>query len=89
MVEPGDERAFLEPLAVDKLWGIGPKTAEKLRRGGIETIGQLAQQTKEWHTRQFGKSASGIRAKALGQDRGRSKNREGSQVGELGKHVLR
>ena len=69
VVEPGDERAFLEPLAVDKLWGIGPKTAEKLRRGGIETIGQLAQQTKEWHTRQFGKSASGIRAKALGQDR--------------------
>ena len=69
VVEPGDERAFLEPLAVDKLWGIGPKTAEKLRRSGIETIGQLAQQTKEWHTRQFGKSAPGIRAKALGQDR--------------------
>ena len=69
VVEPGDERAFLEPLAVDKLWGIGPKTAEKLRRSGIETIGQLAQQTKEWHARQFGKSASSIQAKALGQDR--------------------
>ena len=69
VVEPGDERAFLEPLAVDKLWGIGPKTAEKLRRSGIETIGQLARQTKGWHTRQFGKSASAIQAKALGQDR--------------------
>ena len=69
VVEPGDEREFLDPLAVEKLWGIGPKTAEKLRQSGVETIGQLAQQTQEWHARQFGKSAAGIRAKALGQDR--------------------
>ena len=69
VVEPGDERDFLAPLAVGKLWGIGPKTAEKLNRSGVETIGHLAQQPEEWFIRQFGKRAESIQAKALGQDR--------------------
>ncbi|PKB81095.1 MAG: hypothetical protein BZY88_07205 [SAR202 cluster bacterium Io17-Chloro-G9] len=69
VVEPGDERDFLAPLAVGKLWGIGPKTAEKLNKGGVETIGQMAQQSGEWFNRQFGKRAGSIQAKALGLDR--------------------
>ena len=68
VVHPGEEREFLAPLSVGKLWGIGPKTAGRLRQDGIETIGDLASQTDEWFARHFGKRAAGIRAKALGQD---------------------
>ncbi len=41
-IEPGREREFLAPLAIDALWGVGPKSAELLRAHGIETIGDLA-----------------------------------------------
>ena len=68
VVQPGDEAAFLAPLSVNKLWGIGPKTAERLHREGIETIGQLAEQPLEWFARMFGQRAAGLRDKAIGQD---------------------
>jgi DNA polymerase-4 len=68
VVSPGREQAFLAPLPVGKLWGIGPKTAERLHREGIETIGQLAEQPLEWFFPRFGKRAAGVRQKALGED---------------------
>lgn len=42
LVPAGEERAFLAPLAVRKLWGVGPVTAEGLERANIRTIGDLA-----------------------------------------------
>lgn len=42
VVPPGTERAFLAPLPVRRLWGIGPKMEERLARLGIHTVGQLA-----------------------------------------------
>jgi len=42
VVEPGTEAAFLAPLAVARLWGIGPKTQVRLEAAGIRTIGDVA-----------------------------------------------
>ncbi|MEV6448388.1 DNA polymerase IV [Amycolatopsis sp. NPDC051716] len=43
LVVPHDgELAFLHPLPVSALWGVGKVTAEKLRARGITTVGQLA-----------------------------------------------
>ena len=69
VVAPGEEREFLAPLAVGKLWGIGPKTGQRLKADGIETIGNLAAQSTGWFQRRFGKRALDVRAKALGEDR--------------------
>ncbi|RXZ49909.1 DNA polymerase IV [Agromyces binzhouensis] len=43
VVEPEREAAFLLPLPVERLWGVGAVTAEKLHRLGIRTVGQLAE----------------------------------------------
>ena len=42
VVEPNDERAFLDPLPVGLIWGVGPVTERTLHQAGIDTIGQLA-----------------------------------------------
>ena len=54
VVAPGDEAAFLVPLPISDLWGVGPKTADRLRNAGIETIGDLAQRPLPWLIDRFG-----------------------------------
>jgi DNA polymerase IV len=43
VVPPGGELGFLHPLPVERLWGVGPVTARKLRERGLATVGQVAQ----------------------------------------------
>lgn len=43
IVEPGTELAFLHPLPVRRLWGVGPVTEAKLHDAGVSTIGQMAE----------------------------------------------
>jgi DNA polymerase-4 len=38
----GDEAAFIAPLPVRKLWGVGPRAAERLEALGLRTIGDVA-----------------------------------------------
>ena len=68
VVPPGAERDFLSPLPVGRLWGVGPKTVERLNAEGIHTIGDLASQTDEWFIRMFGRTGTRIRSLALGND---------------------
>jgi DNA polymerase-4 len=42
VVPPGGELAFLHPLPVERLWGVGPVTAGKLRTRGVRTVGEVA-----------------------------------------------
>ena len=43
VVPPEGELAFLHPLPIEALWGVGPATAERMRRVGIETVAQVAE----------------------------------------------
>jgi DNA polymerase-4 len=43
VVPPDGELDFLHPLAVERLWGVGPATALKLHARGIATVGQVAE----------------------------------------------
>lgn len=41
-VPPGAERGFLHPIPVEKIWGVGPATAGRLRGRGLRTVGEVA-----------------------------------------------
>lgn len=55
VIPPGGEADFLAPLAVEELWGCGPKTTERLREMGVTTIGELARRPLRELMRRFGK----------------------------------
>lgn len=42
VIEPGTELEFLRPLDIERLWGVGKVTSEKLRARGIHYIGDIA-----------------------------------------------
>src|ERR671918_1701569 len=42
VVPPDDELDFLHPLPIERIWGIGPATAAKLRARAITTVGDIA-----------------------------------------------
>jgi DNA polymerase-4 len=42
-VVPDDVRAFLAPLSIDRMWGVGKVATKRLRESGFETIGDLAE----------------------------------------------
>ncbi|MCB9762014.1 MAG: DNA polymerase IV [Alphaproteobacteria bacterium] len=68
VVEPGQVRAFLDPLAVDRLWGVGPVTARRLQGLGIRTIGQLAELHEARLTELFGRNGAQMARLARGDD---------------------
>jgi DNA polymerase-4 len=70
-VEPGCEAAYLAPLPVSRLWGVGPKTYARLAGAGIATIGDLAQLSDGALAQLLGSGGSGLRELARGNDRRR------------------
>jgi DNA polymerase-4 len=68
VVPPGAEAAFLGPLPIGRLWGVGPKTAASLREFGVETIGDLAAVPEDALVRRFGKHGASLHARARGID---------------------
>ena len=62
VVEPGDEAAFLAPLEIRRLWGVGEKSAAALREYGVRTIGDLAALPDDLLIRRFGKHGASLAA---------------------------
>ena len=54
VVTPGTEKDFLGPLPVERLWGVGAKTANRLRGLGFQTIGDIANAEPDLLKRHFG-----------------------------------
>src|SRR5262249_22034014 len=68
VVPPGDEAAFLAPLPISRLWGVGAKTAAALRDFGVVTIGDLQGIDRVGIVRRLGDHAAGLIARAHGID---------------------
>jgi DNA polymerase IV len=68
VVPPGEEAAFLAPLPVGALWGVGPKTAARLHELGIQAIGDLARWPEADLVQRFGKMGGELSWRARGID---------------------
>ena len=83
VVPPEGELAFLHPLSVERLWGVGPVTADKLRRHGIATVGEVARLGEEALVAMLGR-ASGRHLHALARNRDPRPVRRGRRRGSVG-----
>ncbi|MET0909089.1 MAG: DNA polymerase IV, partial [Ilumatobacteraceae bacterium] len=68
VVEPGGELAFLHPLPVERLWGVGLITAAKLNDRGVYTVGEVAAMDERALTAIVGRN-SGAHLHALAMNR--------------------
>jgi DNA polymerase-4 len=68
VVEPGGEADFLAPLAIEKLPGVGPGTAEALRAMGVRTLGELARLPEDVLAERFGSYGPDLVRRARGED---------------------
>lgn len=103
VVPPGEEAAFLAPLPIEELWGVGEVAARRLHDLGVRTIGDLAALPQETLVYAFGSYGSTLYEHARGIDnrpvvpegRRRSLSREETfarditDEGELEKTLLR
>jgi DNA polymerase-4 len=68
VVNPGEEAAFLAPLPIERLWGVGRVTAEALSGLGIATIAQLQRMPREVLVKRFGPHGAELHDLAFGRD---------------------
>ncbi len=67
-VPAGEEAAFLAPLPVSAMWGVGPKTAERLEHMGIHTVGEIARLSEIELVKLFGRNGLDLQRHARGID---------------------
>lgn len=68
VISPDRVEAFLQQLPVDALWGVGPVTAGKLRKIGIQRLVEVRSADPELLQRTVGGLADALRRLALGED---------------------
>jgi DNA polymerase-4 len=83
VVPPDGEEAFLHPLPVERLWGVGPKTAAKLHNRGLITVGEVATLTEATLVAILGQ-ASGRHLHALAHNRDPRPVQVGKRRGSIG-----
>lgn len=67
-VRPDKIQAFLDPLPIAKLWGVGPKTESRLNNLGIDTVGQLREPGGQEILTKFGRQGKLLAQLARGID---------------------
>lgn len=65
-IPAGSEEAFMRPLSIRRLPGLGPKTQERLKEINIQTLGQIAAMEPKRLERLFGNQAAGMAERARG-----------------------
>jgi DNA polymerase IV len=83
VVPPDRELAFLHPLAVERLWGVGPVTARRLNGLGITTVGEVAGLDEAILVSMLGRAA-GRQLHALAHNRDPRPVRVGRRRGSIG-----
>lgn len=82
VIPPHRGEAFVAALPVKRFYGVGPKTAEKMARLGIETGADLKAQSLDWLNRHFGSWGEYLHGAARGIDHRRvSPDRPRKSVG--------
>jgi len=71
VIRPEEARSFLAPMPVEKLWGVGPASAERLHEHGFQTIGDIAARTADELESILGKSGRRLWEFSHGRDRRR------------------
>jgi DNA polymerase-4 len=88
VVPPGGELAFLHPLPVERLWGVGPATSAKLRGKGLRTVGEVARLAEDTLVAIVGRAA-GRHLHALAHNRDPRRVRTGVRRRSIGaQHAL-
>src|SRR3954447_12557761 len=83
VVPPGDELAFLHPLPVECVWGVGPATAQRLQAWNVRTVGELAALSEPTLVAMLGRAA-GRQLNALAHNRDFRRVEPGRRRGSIG-----
>jgi DNA polymerase IV len=83
LVPPEGELDFLHPLPVERLWGVGRVTGDKLRGRGIRTVGEVAELPEATLVSMLGR-AVGRQLHALAHNRDPRPVRPGRRRGSIG-----
>ncbi|MBI1848240.1 MAG: DNA polymerase IV [Candidatus Rokubacteria bacterium] len=68
VVAPGTEAAFLAPLPIERLWGVGRVMGQSLRDMGVTTVGRLQALPRDTLVRRFGAHGADLHDLAFGRD---------------------